>query len=114
MGTASVLGITLFVVIIVRLNKRRPGPSGANQRGSAPARGSEANDAPQSQQRRGARRVIVSAVEVLVSKEAMSLGATMDFLPGARDALVELCRTNDVYFVATVSDEKHADAVRQF
>jgi len=108
--TVSVLGITIFVIIIVRLNKRRPTrPSGQIQRDTANT-GASNNDASQSQQRRGGvKRITCSSKEVL-----LGLGTTIEFLPTARDAFVELCRSYDMYLVTTVSDKKQVDQVREF
>jgi len=105
--TASVLGITLFVVIIVRMNKRRPGPSNAQRGGTASSTGEV-----QPLQRRSIPRVTISAAEVLLPRVDNSM--IFEFLPTARDAFVELCRSNDVYLVVTVSDElTHVPAVRK-
>ena len=48
-----------------------------------------------------------------MSQVLVQAGCT-EFVPSAREAFRELCQSNDVYLITTVSGEEEAERVRAF
>ena len=42
------------------------------------------------------------------------VGGELEFIPSAREAFMKLCSSSDMYLVCTVSQEEHAQSLRDF